>query len=62
LFILWFLVYNLLTTNARKPVKGSKDADFRRVFFKRSTKLPLAVEAQGLIKWAKRLKSILIMA
>jgi len=34
LFILWFLIHNfLVTTNARKPIEGSKDADFQLVFF-----------------------------
>jgi len=33
LFILCFVFHNLLTTNARKPIKGFKDADFHLVFF-----------------------------
>jgi len=37
-------------TNARRPIKGSKDADFRLVSFQRKKqKLPLAVGAQGTV-------------
>jgi len=46
--------HNLLTTNARKPIKSSKDASFCLDFFKKSTKLPLEVESQSQTKWAKR--------
>jgi len=46
----------LLTTNAKKPFKGSNDADCRQVFLaKRNAKLPLAVEAQGQIEWGKKI-------
>ena len=42
------------TTNARRTIKGSKDADFRQVLKKRNKKLPLAVGAQGHMKWVKK--------
>jgi len=32
-----FLGHKLATTNGRKPIKGSKDACFRLVFFKKKT-------------------------
>jgi len=35
---MWFVDHNLPTTNATWPIKGSKDADFRLVFFKKVTK------------------------
>jgi len=41
------------TTNARRPIKGSKDVDFR-LFFLRNKKFPLAVGVQGQMKWAKK--------
>jgi len=36
---LWFLGGNLLTTNTRRPIKGSKDTDFRLVFKKKKQKI-----------------------
>jgi len=42
------------TTNIRRPIDGSKDADFRLVFSsKRNKKLPLGVGAQGPMTWEK---------
>jgi len=37
----------LLTTNARRPIKGFKDAYFRLTFFAKKQKLPLWVGTQG---------------
>jgi len=35
---LLFLGYNFPNNNARKPIKGSKDADFRLVYLKKKEK------------------------
>jgi len=43
-----FLGHNFQTANARKPTKGSTDADFRLGFtFKKKQKLPFGVGDQG---------------
>jgi len=43
-------------TNVRKPIKGSKDADFRLVFVKeRNKKLPLEFETQSPMTSSKNL-------
>jgi len=55
---LFFLGHNLLTTNTRKPINGSKYADFRLDFLqKRKKKLPLAVEAKDQVMLAKKGKT-----
>jgi len=47
--------YYLLTTNGRRPIKGSEDADFRLILFKRKKqKLPLALGAQGSLTSSKK--------
>ena len=33
-----FFSHNLPTTNVKSPIKGSKTADFRLIFFKRKNK------------------------
>jgi len=40
LFVLCFLVHNLLSTNPRKRITGSKDADCRLVVFLKKQKGP----------------------
>jgi len=48
----------LLTTNTRKPINGSKYADFRLDFLqKRKKNLPLAVEAKDQVMLAKKGKT-----
>jgi len=37
----------LPTTNAIKPIKGSKDGDFRLAYITRNRRMPLAVGPQG---------------
>jgi len=46
---------NFLTTNARRPIKGSKNAHFGLVSFKKTTKnCLLGVGAQGQATLAKQ--------
>jgi len=52
LFILWILGHNLLNTNARRPVKGSKDADFRLAFFTEAIYCPLGLGPSTRWMWS----------
>jgi len=45
--ICWFLHHNLQITNTRKPIKGSKDADFHLVFVWKKLKAPSCGWGQG---------------
>ena len=44
--ILLFLGHKFPTTNAGKPIKGSKDADYRHVVIEKKKKLGLGVGAR----------------
>ena len=57
-----FFWHNVPTTSARWPMKGSKDADFVLVFYKRKKqKLPLGVGPRAWIRGPKKPKRTLIM-
>jgi len=45
--------HNLPTTNARKPIKGSKDADFSIVSFTRQTNITPRGGSLGQVTLAK---------
>lgn len=58
MYISWFLDHNLLTTNARRTIKGSKYEDFRLIYLFKETKQLFVVHgAQGqVIYWPKKPK------